>query len=173
MTPSLTTGDVLFSLTGYVAGLCRSSRLRHLLHLPAAARRAGRARTEAIPNATASRPLAFADTAASATGSQRRARSDRDGAQPLWPCSGPASIAVAILVYVILDGFDLGVGILFGTTRDEAMRGQMMAAIAPFWDGNETWLVIIGASLFARLPGGLCGVSAAPSTCRCCCCCSG
>ena len=61
-------------------------------------------------------------------------------------------IALAILVYVILDGFDLGVGILFGTTRDAALRDEMMAAISPFWDGNETWLVIVGASLFAAFP---------------------
>src|SRR5208282_5397329 len=61
-------------------------------------------------------------------------------------------IAVAILVYVILDGFDLGVGILFGTTRDAALREEMVAAISPFWDGNETWLVVIGASLFAAFP---------------------
>ena len=63
-----------------------------------------------------------------------------------------AVIAGAILVYVILDGFDLGVGILFGTTRDAALRDEMMAAISPFWDGNETWLVIVGASLFAAFP---------------------
>ena len=63
-----------------------------------------------------------------------------------------AVIAVAILVYVILDGFDLGVGILFGTTRDAALRDQMMAAISPFWDGNETWLVVVGASLFGAFP---------------------
>ena len=49
-------------------------------------------------------------------------------------------IAVAILVYVILDGFDLGVGILFGTTGDATLKEDMMAAISPFWDGNETWL---------------------------------
>jgi len=53
---------------------------------------------------------------------------------------------------VILDGFDLGVGILFGTTGDAALRDEMMAAISPFWDGNETWLVVIGASLFAAFP---------------------
>ena len=63
-----------------------------------------------------------------------------------------AVIAVAIVVYVILDGFDLGVGILFGTTRDRALRNEMMDAISPFWDGNETWLVIDGASLFAAFP---------------------
>jgi cytochrome d ubiquinol oxidase subunit II len=61
-------------------------------------------------------------------------------------------IAVAIMVYVILDGFDLGVGILFGTTDNEALRDEMMATIAPFWDGNETWLVVIGVSLFAAFP---------------------
>jgi cytochrome d ubiquinol oxidase subunit II len=63
-----------------------------------------------------------------------------------------AVIAAAILVYVVLDGFDIGVGILFGATRDEAKRQQMMTSIAPFWDGNETWLVVIGASLFAAFP---------------------
>ena len=61
-------------------------------------------------------------------------------------------IALSILMYVILDGFDLGVGILFGFTRDTTNRQQMLNTIAPFWDGNETWLVIIGASLFAAFP---------------------
>jgi len=61
-------------------------------------------------------------------------------------------IAIAILVYVILDGFDVGVGILFGTTRDESRRRQMLTSISPFWDGNETWLVVVGASLFAAFP---------------------
>ena len=62
------------------------------------------------------------------------------------------AIALSIIVYVILDGFDLGVGVLFGTTNEDAKRVQMMNAIAPFWDGNQTWLVIIGASLFAAFP---------------------
>jgi cytochrome d ubiquinol oxidase subunit II len=61
-------------------------------------------------------------------------------------------VALSIFIYVTLDGFDLGVGVLFGTTNEEANRVQMMNAIAPFWDGNETWLVIIGASLFAAFP---------------------
>jgi cytochrome d ubiquinol oxidase subunit II len=61
-------------------------------------------------------------------------------------------LAWAILVYVILDGFDLGVGVLFGTTRDQALRARMMNTIAPFWDGNETWLVVVGAGLFAAFP---------------------
>jgi cytochrome bd-type quinol oxidase subunit 2 len=63
-----------------------------------------------------------------------------------------AIIGVAILVYTILDGFDLGVGILFGTTRDKKLRDEMVASISPFWDGNETWLVVIGASLFGAFP---------------------
>ncbi|HTO46714.1 MAG TPA: cytochrome d ubiquinol oxidase subunit II [Burkholderiales bacterium] len=61
-------------------------------------------------------------------------------------------IAAAMLVYVILDGFDLGVGVLFGTTREEEARAQMMNTVAPFWDGNETWLVIVGAGLYAAFP---------------------
>ena len=61
-------------------------------------------------------------------------------------------LACAILLYAILDGFDLGVGILFGTTKDEEHRVRMMDTIAPFWDGNETWLVVIGAGLFAAFP---------------------
>src|SRR6516164_5159864 len=63
-----------------------------------------------------------------------------------------AVIAFAIMVYVILDGFDLGVGVLFGVAENEARRDAMLATIAPFWDGNETWLVVIGASLFAAFP---------------------
>jgi cytochrome bd ubiquinol oxidase subunit II len=61
-------------------------------------------------------------------------------------------VAISILIYVILDGFDLGVGILFGTTPIEEHRQEMLNTIAPFWDGNQTWLVIIGASLFAAFP---------------------
>jgi cytochrome d ubiquinol oxidase subunit II len=63
-----------------------------------------------------------------------------------------AVLGCSILLYVILDGFDLGVGVLFGTTRDEGHRVRMMDTIAPFWDGNETWLVVIGAGLFAAFP---------------------
>ncbi len=61
-------------------------------------------------------------------------------------------IVVAIVVYVILDGFDLGIGILFGATKDKTLRDAMVATIAPYWDGNETWLIVIGASLFAAFP---------------------
>jgi len=62
-------------------------------------------------------------------------------------------LAVAVLLYVVLDGFDLGVGILFPFARSPADRDVMMDAIAPVWDGNETWLVLGGGGLFAAFPG--------------------
>ncbi len=68
------------------------------------------------------------------------------------PLIGVAVIAVAVLLYVTLDGFDLGVGILFPLARSNADRDTMMAAIAPYWDGNETWLVMGGVGLFAAFP---------------------
>ncbi|MFA5959456.1 MAG: cytochrome d ubiquinol oxidase subunit II [Tatlockia sp.] len=61
-------------------------------------------------------------------------------------------IAVGILVYVLLDGFDLGVGILFPYAPSNKCRDRMMNSIAPFWDGNETWLVLGGGGLFAAFP---------------------
>ena len=63
-----------------------------------------------------------------------------------------AILAVSILLYVLLDGFDLGVGILFGLTRDEARRHAMLSAVAPIWDGNETWLVVAGVVLWGAFP---------------------
>jgi len=61
-------------------------------------------------------------------------------------------IAVAVLLYVLLDGFDLGVGILFPFARSPKDRDVMMDSIAPVWDGNETWLVLGGGGLFAAFP---------------------
>jgi len=61
-------------------------------------------------------------------------------------------IATAVLLYVLLDGFDLGVGILFPLARSPADRDVMMNSIAPVWDGNETWLVLGGGGLFAAFP---------------------
>jgi len=69
------------------------------------------------------------------------------------PLIGVVVIAAAVLFYVLLDGFDLGVGILFPLARSDAERDVMMAAIAPYWDGNETWLVLGGGGLFAAFPG--------------------
>ncbi|MGZ8370436.1 MAG: cytochrome d ubiquinol oxidase subunit II [Caulobacteraceae bacterium] len=61
-------------------------------------------------------------------------------------------IAVAVLMYVLLDGFDLGIGILFPFAASPAERDVMMDSIAPVWDGNETWLVLGGGGLFAAFP---------------------
>jgi cytochrome d ubiquinol oxidase subunit II len=65
-----------------------------------------------------------------------------------WVCA----LALAILLYVLLDGFDLGVGILYGLTRDGARRAAMMRTVAPVWDGNETWLVVSGVILWGAFP---------------------
>jgi cytochrome d ubiquinol oxidase subunit II len=61
-------------------------------------------------------------------------------------------IAVAVLAYVLLDGFDLGIGILFPFLKDREERHLAMNTIAPVWDGNETWLVLGGGGLFAVFP---------------------
>ena len=55
-------------------------------------------------------------------------------------------IAFAVLAYVILDGFDLGVGILFPFFPEKRHRDVMMNSVAPVWDGNETWLVLGGVA---------------------------
>ncbi|ESQ74698.1 cytochrome d ubiquinol oxidase subunit II [Asticcacaulis sp. AC402] len=68
------------------------------------------------------------------------------------PTIWAALIAFAVLAYVILDGFDLGVGILFSVFRDEHDRDIMTNSIAPVWDGNETWLVLGGGGLMAVFP---------------------
>ena len=61
-------------------------------------------------------------------------------------------IGTAIFLYVLLDGFDLGIGILFPFAPTNNCRSTMMNSVAPFWDGNETWLVLGGGGLFAAFP---------------------
>jgi len=61
-------------------------------------------------------------------------------------------IAFAVFAYVVLDGFDLGIGILFPTLTDGHGRNRAMNSIAPVWDGNETWLVMGGGGLMAAFP---------------------
>ena len=61
-------------------------------------------------------------------------------------------IAFAVFMYVVMDGFDLGIGILFPTFSKGEERSQAMNAIAPVWDGNETWLVLGGGGLLAAFP---------------------
>jgi cytochrome d ubiquinol oxidase subunit II len=61
-------------------------------------------------------------------------------------------IAFAVLAYVLFDGFDLGIGILFPFVRGKDERDRMMNSVAPVWDGNETWLVLGGGGLMAAFP---------------------
>lgn len=61
-------------------------------------------------------------------------------------------IVFATLMYIVMDGFDLGIGILFPFTRNAADRDVMVNSVAPVWDGNETWLVLGGAALFGAFP---------------------
>ncbi len=67
---------------------------------------------------------------------------------PIWTLI----LGFGVFMYVLLDGFDLGVGILFPFAPDDASRDLMMASVAPIWDGNETWLVLGGLALFAAFP---------------------
>lgn len=61
-------------------------------------------------------------------------------------------LGLSILLYVLLDGFDLGVGMLFPFAGGEPERRRMLATISPVWDGNETWLVVSAATLFGAFP---------------------
>ncbi len=63
-----------------------------------------------------------------------------------------AIIAFGVIMYVVMDGFDLGVGILYPFFKDRSDRDVMMNTIAPVWDGNETWLVLGGVALFGAFP---------------------
>lgn len=56
-------------------------------------------------------------------------------------------IGIGVLIYVILDGFDLGIGILFPFIKGSNERDVLMNTVAPVWDGNETWMVLGGAGL--------------------------
>src|ERR1700739_1072972 len=61
-------------------------------------------------------------------------------------------IIFGIMMYVVMDGFDLGIGILFPFIPGKVDRDVMMNTVAPVWDGNETWLVLGGAALMAAFP---------------------
>ncbi len=67
---------------------------------------------------------------------------------PVWTII----LGVGIFLYVLLDGFDLGVGILYGFIGDRTSRNLAMSTIVPVWDGNETWLILGGVGLLAAFP---------------------
>ncbi len=66
----------------------------------------------------------------------------------IWSCL----IGLAIILYVVLDGFSLGIALLFPTTKDEGERDLLMDSIAPVWDANQTWIVFGGGALFIAFP---------------------
>jgi cytochrome d oxidase subunit CydB len=68
---------------------------------------------------------------------------------PLWA----AILGFAVLMYILLDGFDLGVGIVFLLRKSESDRDVMISSVSPVWDFNETWLVLGGGGLLAVFPG--------------------
>src|SRR5262249_22184277 len=68
------------------------------------------------------------------------------------PVIWAALLGTAVALYVILDGFDLGIGMLFPFAKEDKERDQMINSIAPFWDGNETWLVLGGGGLWVAFP---------------------
>ncbi|MGH7050413.1 MAG: cytochrome d ubiquinol oxidase subunit II, partial [Acetobacteraceae bacterium] len=67
---------------------------------------------------------------------------------PLWT----AFLAFTVFYYVLFDGFDLGVGMLYGLAPEAAWQPLIMNSVAPIWDGNETWLVLGGLGLLAAFP---------------------
>jgi cytochrome d ubiquinol oxidase subunit II len=67
---------------------------------------------------------------------------------PVWT----AILGVGVFLYVLLDGFDLGVGMLYGLAPDTRARNLVMNSVAPVWDGNETWLILGGVGLLAAFP---------------------
>lgn len=77
---------------------------------------------------------------------------DLTGEQYWLPLICAGIIGLAVAMYVVLDGFDLGVGILFPYLPLETQRDQAMNSVAPFWDGNETWLILGGTGLLVTFP---------------------
>jgi cytochrome d ubiquinol oxidase subunit II len=68
------------------------------------------------------------------------------------PLIWAAILSLAVFIYVVLDGFDLGIGILFPYLQSDTQRDVAMNTVAPVWDGNETWLILGGGGLFAAFP---------------------
>src|SRR5262249_59683909 len=119
--------------------LWRDLRRRPLLHRQDDPARRGR------PHAGAG-----ADGAAPADGGGGLRGLTMQGYLPIiLPLAWAVVIAFGIFVYVLLDGFDLGLGMLFLAAPSDAARDNMMRSVAPVWDGNETWLVLGGTALLA------------------------
>ena len=72
--------------------------------------------------------------------------------EALYPFIFAFLLGLSILIYVILDGFDLGVGLLLPYEASQTGRDTMVASIGPFWDANETWLVLAVGLLLVAFP---------------------
>jgi len=72
--------------------------------------------------------------------------------QPWLEALSAAALVLSLWIYVLLDGTDLGAGMLSGLERDETSRQRIHLSLLPVWDGNETWLVLGGAGLMAAFP---------------------
>src|SRR6266853_4239420 len=117
--------------------------------------RAGRCRRRRMRRTRFSRPAAAPGasvTASLAAQASNDGKTRRTAMEWYLPVIWAALIGVAVALYVVLDGFDLGIGILFPFARNESERDQMMNSVAPFWDGNETWLVLGGGGLWVAFP---------------------
>ncbi len=68
------------------------------------------------------------------------------------PTTWAGLLALAIFIYIVLDGFDLGIGLLYPLLENKSQRDLAMNTVAPVWDGNETWLILGGGGLFAAFP---------------------
>ena len=117
---------------------------RHLFHQPPDRQGPAKPRDAEAPAVSLGGALA---AAGKSTGGDRH-----DACEWLLPLIWAGIIGSAVALYVILDGFDLGIGMLFPFAKDDGERDQMMASIAPFWDGNETWLVLGGVGLLVAFP---------------------
>ena len=135
MSPISLLGYMLVYLIMYPAGLAVMARM--VRQGPVKRRRRGEDRGR---------------TASSAGLAGAVSRSDHAQVCSISCQSGHSSWRLAVFLYVLLDGFDLGVGMLYGLAPDAADRGTVMNAIAPVWDGNETWLVLGGVGLLSVFP---------------------
>ncbi len=146
MTPFLTTRAATISLVvfGAIYTLIFAFGILYIYRLL----RAGPVKPTTLPSfaAVPNRPMSLADQDLIPHG--RYVGRGRIAMIMFWV----ALLSVSILLYVLLDGFDLGVGMLFGLTRSETERQRMMAAVAPIWDGNETWLVVTAVILWGAFP---------------------
>ena len=145
VTPSLTGADVAISFVAYsvVYVLMFAAGVALMLRIV----RRGPAGPEARPDVIESgRPLAPVE-AMPRTGGRAMSGPALDFI-PIWTLM----LGVGVFLYVLLDGFDLGVGILYGFAPNRGARNLVMNSIAPIWDGNETWLVLGGVALLAAFP---------------------